>query len=131
MRQFLTVVLIIAAVGAAIKFLNFARTEVDKGNQRDTGAPAAPGRLAGLPPELEASLADARRAGADGLRRWLQQHRRDVGEPRLTEIELDFVVLAGRTSAAEARRTLNQIKPRITPDHPLARRFQQLDQAYP
>ncbi len=131
MRQVLTVLLIVAAIWAGIKFFDFARREVTR-HEQSAGAPRyAPGKLPGLPAELEDSLAAAQRGGADAFREWLARHRAQIAEPRLTEIELDFVVLTGRTHPAEARGVLNLIKQRIRPDHPQYRRFEQLDRAYP
>jgi hypothetical protein len=131
MRHVLTILLIVAAIGGVMKFLNFAKKSAAEGENRDAVQRYAPGKLPGLPAELEASLAAAQQEGAAGLRRWLYQHRTEISEPRLTEIELDYVVLVGRNSAAEARSVLNLIKPRLKPDHPLYKRFQQLDKAYP
>lgn len=131
MRQVLTVVLILAVIWAVVKFFNFAKTEVARHEQVDTARRSAPGKLPGLPAELEDSLAAAQREGANAFRRWIAQHRAQIGEPRLTEIELDFVVLTGRTNPGEARGVLNLVKQRIKPDHPQYKRFQQLDRAYP
>lgn len=131
MRQVLTVVLVCAAIWAGLRFLNFAKTEVANSERRDTAQRYAPGKLPGLPAELEASLAAAQLEGAKAFRRWIAQHRAEIAEPRLTEVELDFVVLTGRTDGGEARGVLNLIKGRIKPDHPQYKRFQQLDTAYP
>lgn len=130
MRQFLTVVLVIAAIWAGLRFMNFAKSEVRKNEQADTSQRYAPGRLPGLPAELEAPLATAQGEGVAAFRRWLNTHRAEIGEPRLTEIELDFVVLTGRTDAGEARAVLDRLQRRIKSDHPQYKRFQQLDRAY-
>jgi hypothetical protein len=131
MRQILTVLLIVAAIWGGWRFLTHVKKEMVELERRDTSGRYAPGKLPGLPAELETSLATARQEGAPGLRRWLFQHRAEIQEPRLTEVELDYVVLAGRTSGTEARQVLDLIKQRIKPDHPLHKRFQQLDTAYP
>jgi len=130
MRQVLTVVLVVAAIWVGLRFVNFAKSEVAKNERPDSSQRYAPGKLRGLPAELEASLAAAQGEGANAFRRWMARHRSEIAEPRLTEIELDFVVLTGRTSGAEARGVLNLIKQRIKPDHPQYKRFQQLDDAY-
>lgn len=131
MRKVLTVVLIAAALWAGLKFFRYAKSEVARQEQTDSPQRYAPGRLPGLPLELEDSLAVAQRGGVNAFRRWMAQHRGQIREPRLTAIELDFVVLTGRNNPTEARGVLNLIKQRITPQHPQYRRFQQLDQAYP
>lgn len=130
MRQFLTVVLILAAIWGGVKFYNYAKSEVAK-DEQPTDDRYAPGKLPGLPKEMEPALAAAQQAGAASLKNWLTQNRSEITDPRLTEIELDYVVLVGRTNPTEARRELNQIKQRIKPQHPQYKRFQELDQAYP
>ncbi len=130
MRQFLTVLFIAAALWGGLKFYRYAKSEVAR-DERRTDERYAPGQLPGLPKEMEASLAAAQQAGAASLKRWLAQNRGEIADPRLTEIELDYVVLVGRTDATEARRVLNLVKQRIPPQHPQYKRFQELDQAYP
>lgn len=91
----------------------------------------APGKLPGMAAALESSYDSAKRAGADSLARWLNQHRAEIRDPRLAEIELDYVVLVGPTSQAEARRVLNGLRARLKPSSPVYKRFEQLDKAYP
>lgn len=132
MRQVLSVVLLVAGIWAGWKFLRYAGTEVARHEQGGEATPRyAPGQLPGLPAALEDSLATARRAGVDEFRRWLERHRAEIAEPRLTQIELDFVVLVGGRDPAEARQVLQRIRTRLGPDHPQYRRFQELSRAYP
>lgn len=132
MRQFLTIVLIAAALWGGLKFRDYYRGEMAKSQEKMDGPPrTAPGKLPGLEPSLEPSLEEAKHKGPEGLRDWLKVHRQDVSEPRLTDIELDYVLLSGRTNPSEARRVLNVIKQRIGPDSAAYKRFQQLDKAYP
>lgn len=130
LKFFLSAVIIGAVLYFGLQFRDYANQKMKEGN-RSASAKYAPGKLPGLPAEFEASFEDAKRKGPDGLRDWLRLRRSEIGEPRLTEIELDYVVLAGLGSPAEARRVLNGIKQRITPQSPLYKRFQQLDRAYP
>ena len=130
MRQVLTVLLVAAALWGGLRFFNFAKTEVASNERPDRGPRYAAGQLPGLPAELEDSLAAAQREGAAAFRRWMAQHRSEMAEPRLTQVELDFVVLTGRTDSTEARGVLDLVKRRIKPDHPQYKRFQQLDAAY-
>lgn len=131
MRQFLTVVLLAAIAWLGWKFSHYAKEKIgDDGRPVDASSAPAPGKVPGLPARLEPSLEDAKRAGPDGLRRWLEQHSADLREPRLTDIELDYVLLVGRSNVVEARRILTDIKGRITPTSPVYKRFEQLDKAY-
>lgn len=132
MRQFLTIVLVIAAIWGGLKFRDYFRSEMTKAEEKYEGHPKpVPGKLDGMSSSLEPSLEEAKRKGPEGLRDWLRLHRQEVSEPRLTDIDLDYVLLSGRTSPAEARRVLNAIKQRIGPDSAVYKRFQQLDKAYP
>ncbi len=54
-------------------------------------APSPAGtELPGLPPHLEASLAQAQQGGQEELGKWLRQWGRQVQDPRLAWIELDY-----------------------------------------
>jgi hypothetical protein len=88
-----------------------------------------------LPPlheKLEASLATARQGGANGLRIWLAtyQNHRDVKDPRLAWVQLDYVVLIGRTDIAEARRVFALVKKRVPENSVVFPRIKQLEPSY-
>jgi hypothetical protein len=131
LKFFISAVIIGVVLYFGLQFRDYTNQKRKEGTSSSSSEKYAPGKLPGLPVEFEESFEEAKRKGPDGLRDWLRIRRADIGEPRLTEIELDYVVLAGRASPAEARRVLNMIKQRITPQSPLHKRFQQLDQAYP
>jgi hypothetical protein len=131
MRHFLTVVLVAALVWLGWKFSHYFKAKIGDDNApRENANAPAPGKMRGLPASLEPSLAEAKRGGPEGLRQWLRQHANDVQDPRLTDIELDYVVLVGRSTPAEARRVLDDIKGRIAKTSPAYKRFEQLDKAY-
>jgi hypothetical protein len=130
LKFFLTALIIGGVLYFGLRFRDYANQKMKEGTTEKSPKYAA-GKLPGLPAELEASWDAAKRNGPDGIREWFRAHQSEVSEPRLTELELDYVVLAGRGKPAEARRVLNAIKQRITPTSPLYKRFQQLDQTYP
>ncbi|MBK9140122.1 MAG: hypothetical protein IPM17_15360 [Verrucomicrobia bacterium] len=130
LKFFISAIILGALLYFGLQFRDYANQKLKEGSSEKSSR-YAPGKLPGLPAELEASWEDAKRKGPDGIREWFRAHRSQVSDPRLTEMELDYVVLAGRGNPAEARRVLNAIKPRISPESPQYRRFQQLDQAYP
>lgn len=130
MKAVLTILIIAVVAWFAFTFKNFANRQM-AADQVPAASRFAPGKLPGLPAELEPGLEAAKRDGPVGLKKWLGQNRGDVADPRLTDIELDYVILAGRENAAEARRVLNVIKQRITPDSPVFKKFDQLNKAYP
>lgn len=132
MRQFLTVVLVIGALWLGFRFYNYARTtikESDKPTRVNYNAPA-PGKLPGMPASMEADLDQARSQGATGLATWLSRNRFQVSDPRLAEIELDYVVLVGPGDREEAKRALDSIGRRIKPDSPVYGRYEQLRKTY-
>jgi hypothetical protein len=131
LKFFLSAVIIGVVLYFGLQFRDYANQKRKEGTSSQSSTKYAPGKLPGLPAEFEAAFEEAKRKGPDGLRDWLRVRRPEIAEPRLTEIELDYVVLAGRGNPTEARRTLNSIKQRITPQSPLHKRFQQLDHAYP
>ena len=131
MKAVIAIIIIAVVVVLGLKFSNYANHAMAEKSTSASPPRFAPGKVRGLPFELEASFEAAKRGGADGLRVWLRTHRAEVEEPRLTDIELDYVLLAGRESPAEARRVLNSIKQRVPTNSPVFKRFQQLDQAYP
>jgi len=90
----------------------------------------ASGALPGLPPNLEASLIDARKNGSDGLHDWLQKFRRHVKDPQLAAIELDYVVLVGARDPDEAKAVLARVKRRVKPDSPVYERVNRLSRTY-
>ncbi len=132
MKAVITIVIIAVVLVLGLKFRDYVHhTMADKGGSAESQPRFAPGKLPGLPIELESSFDEAKRQGPDGLKEWLRIHRQEIEEPRLTDIDLDYVLLAGRKSPAEARRVLNAIKQRISTNSPAYKRFEQLDQAYP
>lgn len=131
MKFFLTVLLIALVAWGAWQFWSYTSRKMAqiKAEERGESAPA-PGKLPGMPAELEPSYEEAKRGGAASVAKWLNQHRGQIRDPRLADIEMDYVVLVGRTNQAEARRVLGNIKSRINPSSPAYRRFQQLEKAY-
>jgi hypothetical protein len=86
--------------------------------------------LPGLPPFLETSLAQAQQQGAEELGKWLKAWSKQVQDPRLAWIELDYVVLLNLKDHKAARERFQQIKARTPPGTPVYDRIQKLDSAY-
>ena len=97
-------------------------------------APAQPvitgEQLPGLPPALEPELQAARQHGAAALRDFLAAHGKKIKDPRLAWIELDYVVLAGESNPAEARRVFAKVKGRLDSSSPVYNRVKQLEKTY-
>jgi len=134
MRQFLTVVMVVALVWLGWKFSHYAQEKIgSKPTQQDASEAPAKGKLPGLAASLEPGYEAAKRDGAEGVRRWLAKHQPEIREPRLTDIELDYVLLlrgSNPAEAAEAKRLLAAIQVRISPTSPVYKRFEQLAKTY-
>jgi hypothetical protein len=86
--------------------------------------------LPGLPPKLEPYLEAARQRGAQGLHDFLLTYGRTISDPRLGNIELDYVVLVAKNNPAEARRVFTKVKSRTSPTSPIYPRVQLLEKTY-
>ena len=137
MRQFLALLLIVGAIWGGKQLYNYweivkAKKETDDrgGAPPPASAPAASAVLPGLPANLEAPLQAAQKQGAAGLKNWLNLYRRYVSDPRLAEIELDYVVLIGSTNPQEARRLFTVVKQRTSTNTPVYPRVKRLEKTY-
>ncbi len=131
MKFIINVVLLIAALYAANWAYNY--WEDFKAHHPTDGEQASPEQsknLPGLPPAYEASLAAAKEHGAVGLAEWLRRYRSAAADPRLAEIELDYVVLLNQSNPMEARRIFATVKQRTPTNSPIYPRVKQLARAY-
>jgi hypothetical protein len=90
----------------------------------------SPSSLPGLPYALQSSLEQAMEQGAKGLGAWLRQYGKQVQDPRLAWIQLDYVVLVARDDTAEAKKVFADVRARLTPDSPVYPRMKQLESTY-
>jgi hypothetical protein len=86
--------------------------------------------LEGLPPQFEESLAAAQAQGAPALKAWLQKYGQYARDPRLAEIQLDYVVLVSRTDPAEAKQFFRAVKSRTPKTSPVYERIKRLESTY-
>ena len=98
--------------------------------QQRMNEPPKPAVLDGLPLEYEASLAEAQSRGATALREWLTKYGHNARDPRLAEIQLDYVVLLSRSNPTEAKQLFNAIRRRTPKSSPLNDRIKRLEPAY-
>ena len=86
--------------------------------------------LPGLPPGLQASLDIILDKDASTLKAWLTQYRPYIKDPKLSEIELAYVVKVGRTDPPEARKVFAQVAGRNGPNSPLRPKIDRLAKTY-
>src|SRR5215510_79949 len=137
MKQVLAILLIIAAVWGIRELVGYwDKVKRDKETQDRGGAPApttqhsAPGVLPGLPPSLESNLQASKKQGAGALKTWLKNYRSYVADPRLADIELDYVILLGSSNLPEARQVFSAVKQRTPTNSPVYPRIKKLESTY-
>ena len=131
MSNFIGLILVVLVLYGASKFNHYWQSVKAKQEQADNGGqPASTGVLPGLPPTLESSLQAAQKQGASGLKAWLKQYRSYVQDPRLAQIELDYVVLVATSDRAEAQRVFDGVKGRVQPGSPMYDRVKKLERTY-
>jgi hypothetical protein len=95
-----------------------------------TGPAQPPGVLPGLPATLESSLQQAKQQGPAALKIWLDRHRHLVQDPRLADIELDYVLLLRARNFTEAKAIFAAVRDRTPTNSPVYPRVQQLRRHY-
>jgi hypothetical protein len=102
-----------------------------RGHDPRLPAPVEPtGSLPALPPHLQASLEQAKQQGPAALKIWLDRNRHLVQDPRLADIELDYVLLLGARNFTEARQRFSAVRDRTPTNSPVYPRIQQLQRHY-
>lgn len=86
--------------------------------------------LTGLPPSLENAFQNAEKQGAVGLKNFLIGYRQYLRDPKLADIELDYVVLVSRQDPAEAKRVFQAVKERTSRTSPVYPRIKSLEKTY-
>ena len=118
MTKLIAAVLIVAALYGGWEFFLYwekVKNDEETKQKQDAAAMTSGDQLPGLAYQLEASLQNARKQGAAGLRSWLKTNSRSVEDPRKAWLELDFCVAVAREDPAEARRVFAVVKERIGP----------------
>jgi hypothetical protein len=127
MKALITLLLIagLYLFGKSIMTQYKAKQQKDNPNQ-----PAVVTQLDGVPSHLEVSLQNATAAGAPTLKTWLRHNRKYCRDPRLAQVELDYVVLVSRSNPAEAKQVFQSVKRRTPKTSPLYERVQKLNATY-
>lgn len=86
--------------------------------------------LPGLPQQLQASYDVVIDKDAATLEAWLKMYRPYVKEPKLSEIELDYIVKVGRTDPPQARKLFSEVAAKNGPSSPLRDRIDTLSKTY-
>ncbi len=133
MTKLIAAVLIIAAcwgVWELFLYWEKVKNEEETQQKQEAAASAMGEQLPGVPYQLEQSLQDARRRGAQGLQAWLKTNSASIEDPRKAWIELDYCVAIAREDPAEARRVFASVKERLGSGSPVYPRMKQLEKTY-
>jgi hypothetical protein len=135
MKLLLTVVILVGLGMGAYQLWEywgkFRRSDSSSGQSSPAAAPiVSDSSLPGLPPKLEPYLENARQRGAQGLHDFLLTYGRTIADPRLGNIELDYVVLVAKDNPTEARKVFARVKSRTSPTSPIYPRIQLLEKTY-
>ncbi len=97
-----------------------------------TGANIDPKSLPGLPPQLELKLDEAQRGGLTRFKAFIDglKQLKDIKDPRLAWIELDYVVMLSHSNPVEAKKLFWEIKKRTPEDSPIYPRIRTLEKTY-
>jgi hypothetical protein len=135
MKALIALVILLAAFWVAKK-LYVSYQDVEKhqssSEQSATTPPNQPpaSNLPGLPPSLESSLSAAQKQGAAGLKAWLNSYRGFAKDPRLADIELDYVLLISHQDPNEARRIFKDVQDRTPTFSPVYERVKRLEKTF-
>lgn len=144
MKALISIFIILVLVYGFMKLVGFydrtAKPDHRASNEEWNQAAAAPGAggsaaitgtsLSGLPSTLEGSLTQAQQEGVEAFGKWIKTWHKQIQDPRLAWIELDYVVLLNLKNHNEARERFLQVKSRIGPGSPVYDRITKLDSAY-
>lgn len=101
-----------------------------KGRGEITAAPVAPVQLTGFPERLEPLLADAQRSGPQAFKAFLDRYRTAIQDPRLGDLQLDYVLAVSRSNLSEARQVFAEVQARTPLSSPLYPRVKRLANSY-
>ena len=82
--------------------------------------------LAGMAASLEPSLKAAQRQGPAALKRWLDQYRPHLRDPKLADIELDYAMQLARQDPRQAKAVYENVKRRTPRNSPIYPKVQRL-----
>ena len=64
------------------------------------------------------------------MKEFLAAHAKEIKDPRLAWIQLDYVILAGTSDTGEARLVFRKVQGRLTSGSPVYSRMKQLEKTY-
>ena len=135
MKTLISILILLAVGFGGWKVWEYYQRSSQEGvlSEQDAGgADVRPEQLSGLPYQLEQKLRDAKAAGPETFRKFIEGLKQfpEVKDPRLAWIELDYVVMVGVTNPIEARKIFAAVKKRTPADSPVYPRVRALEKTY-
>lgn len=132
MKALIGVLIVVALIFGVWKIwdywetVNAEKAELAQQAEQDMNSTA----FEGLPGKLERPLSEAKAKGPKALKQWIDYNRPLIKDPRLAAIELDYVVMVSREDPIEAKKVYAEVKKRVEPGSPIARRVEALAKTY-
>lgn len=136
MNKLITILLIVGAGWGiwAVRDFYLERQAADPnmnyGNEPTPTPGIIPRQLPGLHYTLEMPLEQATKGGAGTLKKFIDQYRGAIKDPRLGWIELDYVVMVAFKDPAEARLVFAGVKKRTPTNSVIYPRLEKLAKQY-
>jgi len=136
MNKLITILLIAGACWGvwAVRNYYLARQAEDPAmnysNEPEKTPGIIPQQLAGMHYTLEMPLEQATKGGATTLKKFIDQYRGAIKDPRLAWIELDYVVMAALKDPAQARAVFAVVKKRTPTNSVIYPRIEKLAKRY-
>jgi hypothetical protein len=130
MKALISILIVLLFIFTVWKLWEYwERVEANK--EREARQEAAPPNLGNLEYTLQTSLRDVMsKKDPAALKAWLDRNRRQIQDPRLAWIELDYVIMVAPQNPAEAKRVYREVKERTLPDSPVYKRVKELEKTY-
>lgn len=136
MNKLIAILLIVGAAWGVWTLRNYYLEKKAESSHRiydnpdEEPAGIVPQQLPGLHHTLEMPLQTATRGGAASLKKFLDQYRGAIKDPRLAWIELDYVSMVGMRDPAQARSIFADVKKRTPTNSVIYPRIQKLAKVY-
>ena len=135
MKALIVIVIVVILGYGASKFYDYyqqVNKESESQRQEAAAANVNPDQLSGLPWQLQPSLQKAQQEGPKAMKQWLDTNRRnrDLKDPRLAWIELDYALVMKGTDPVEAKRVFAEVKSRTAPDSPVYPRVKLIEKTF-
>ncbi len=136
MNKLITIVLIAGACWGVWSLRNFylerqaGDPNMNYSNEPEKTPGIIPQQLPGMHYSLEMPLEQATKGGAGTLKKFIDQYRGAIKDPRLGWIELDYVAMVAFKDPAQARSIFSDVKKRTPTNSVIYPRIEKLARVY-